>query len=597
MNETSKASRRRCQDPVYASHYFVGDGIDIGAGIDSLANHIDKFPQIKSIRNWDISDGDAQYLSALPDNSFDFVYSSHCLEHMHDPHIALQNWVRVLKPGGYLIASIPDEDMYEHGVWPSIFNSDHKWSFRLQGLNQKLPKTIEIFDLISKAFPIVSCERVIKLLDGYNPDFPSNVDQTLGEAECAIEFVLKKQIIKAHDMHLEICQEMELQGDYQRAINLYVQAISQNPDLFDAYNRLANLLTRKGLINDAENLWNLCVEKLSHLHIAHIYRALFLISIGKYDLGFQLRDPLVADERRSPISPPSNYPRWQGEDLKDKSIVIWTEFGYGDEIMFARFAHLFKKQYGASTVSIVCQKALLALFKTIEDVDLVFADEDISQITKHDYWVYPHSIPVYHSLEKNGIPTPIPYLKCSPKTSKKKVPKLQPRTSNRIRVGFTYRGNPTHENDGFRSIFDLTPFRKLFNLPGIDWIDLQKDVPNGGLKDMGVDEAVSLIHLGDELNDFMQTAEICTQLDLLICVDTSIAHLAGALGTPVWVMLPTFTDWRWGSNNTKTPWYPSMRIFRQEYLGNWNTVAQDLHAALCEKLRTKYFEAKKSASN
>lgn len=596
MNETSKASKRRSRDIVYGSRYFAGNGIDIGGGLDSLANQITKFPQIKSVRNWDIQDGDAQYLSGVPDQSFDFVYSSHCLEHMQDPFIALQNWIRVLKHDGYLIVSIPDEEMYEHGVWPSIFNLDHKWSFRLQTSNSPLPNSIDVLDMIANCVPIAQCERVIRVVDNYNRELPNNVDQTLGDAECAIEFVLKKQALTPSNV-LQICDVLERKGQIQQALDVYLQAIAQYPDLFESYNGLANLLARKGLEDEAENVWNKCVEQFPDMHMAHLYRALFYISIGKYDRGFQLRDPLVSDERRTPIAPPKNYLRWQGEDLKDRSIVIWTEFGFGDEIMFARFAKVFKERYSASKISIVCQKPLFSLFKSLDCIDLVVEESKVDLLPVHDYWVFPHSIPLHYSLEKNGIPNSIPYIQTSVKRVKKALPLQKNRSLGRLRVGIAYKGNPTHENDRFRSIFDLSVLLPLLELPGIDWVDLQKDVGSGGLEDLSLPSEVSLIHVGSGLKDFEQTAAICKQLDLVICVDTSIAHLAGAIGIPVWLLLPTFADWRWGVTQHTTPWYPNMRIFRQEHLGDWGPVVRNLEIALCEKLRWNLGRAKNNGLN
>jgi SAM-dependent methyltransferase len=113
MLEASKSLLRRMHDPRFFTRYFVGHGIDIGCGADNIEKFQYLFPMMRSCRGWDLADGDTQLLTSVPDCSFDFVHSSHCLEHLHDPCVALENWLRVLKPGGYLIVMIPDEDMYE----------------------------------------------------------------------------------------------------------------------------------------------------------------------------------------------------------------------------------------------------------------------------------------------------------------------------------------------------------------------------------------------------------------------------------------------------------------------------------------------------
>lgn len=129
MRELSKSIQRRLHIPAFSNRYFVGSGIDIGGKPDPLGFYRPLFRGMKSCETWDIEDGDAQFLSGVNDNTFDFVHSSHCLEHMRDPSVALANWLRVLKPGGHAIVLVPDEDMYEQGAWPSRFNRDHKWTF------------------------------------------------------------------------------------------------------------------------------------------------------------------------------------------------------------------------------------------------------------------------------------------------------------------------------------------------------------------------------------------------------------------------------------------------------------------------------------
>ena len=131
MKETSKALIRRLQDTRYASTYFKGEGIDIGAGDDPIAKYAQQFPLMTGVKIWDQPDGDAQMMAGVADNTYDFVHSSHCLEHMRDPYETFDNWLRICKPGGHIIPTIPDEDLYEQGVWPSTHNPDHKMSWAI----------------------------------------------------------------------------------------------------------------------------------------------------------------------------------------------------------------------------------------------------------------------------------------------------------------------------------------------------------------------------------------------------------------------------------------------------------------------------------
>ena len=190
MFEQSKASRRRAEEDVFQHTYYVGHGLDVGAGNDPLSKWLPQFPKMLSVRSWDMPDGDAQYLDGVADNSFDFVSSSHCLEHMRDVHRALNNWLRVLKPGGYLVVTVPDEDMYEQGVWPSNKNPDHKSTFTTFKEKSWSPVSINVYGL-SESFDVV-VKRIALLDAGYNKDILG--DQTLvGNVECAIEFIWQKR--------------------------------------------------------------------------------------------------------------------------------------------------------------------------------------------------------------------------------------------------------------------------------------------------------------------------------------------------------------------------------------------------------------------
>lgn len=192
MQESSKSIARRIHDIRFTNRYFVGDGIDVGAGDDSLSNYNHLFPSMKSCRDWDMQDGDAQYLHSIPDSAFDFLHSSHCLEHMVDPLTALKNWIRVVKKSGHLIVTIPEEDLYEQGVFPSTFNTDHKWTFTLYKKQSWSPKSINVFSLLAEVSDTIRplrCERVDTF---YRFNLP-RVDQTMAPGiEAAIEFICQK---------------------------------------------------------------------------------------------------------------------------------------------------------------------------------------------------------------------------------------------------------------------------------------------------------------------------------------------------------------------------------------------------------------------
>jgi len=193
MKECSKSINRRLADSRFVRKYFVGEGVDIGGKPDPLAIYREFFPLIKRVRTWDMEDGDAQYMNGISDGSFDFVHSSHCLEHLHDPFQGLKNWLRVIKDDGYLVVTVPDEDLYEQGVFPSKFNLDHKWTFTMYKPTSWSDKSINVLDLVAGLGSAAAIEKLELLDSNYRYEMP-RYDQTLTPvAECGIELIIRKR--------------------------------------------------------------------------------------------------------------------------------------------------------------------------------------------------------------------------------------------------------------------------------------------------------------------------------------------------------------------------------------------------------------------
>lgn len=193
MKECSKSIARRLADVNFTSRYFVGDGLDLGGKPDPLVLYAELFCRLDSVRTWDWEDGDAQFLESVPDDSVDFVHSSHCLEHLIDPYEGLKNWLRVLRPGGHIVVTIPDEDMYEQGVFPSDFNRDHKWTFTVFKEVSWSDRSINVVDLLQSLGPKVDIIKIEQLISTYRFKLP-RYDQTLSPVgECGIEFVIRKR--------------------------------------------------------------------------------------------------------------------------------------------------------------------------------------------------------------------------------------------------------------------------------------------------------------------------------------------------------------------------------------------------------------------
>jgi SAM-dependent methyltransferase len=207
MKECSKSIQRRLSDSNFIRRYFVGDGLDIGGKPDPLVLYKEFFPLVQNIRTWDWEDGDGQFLEGLSDESFNFVHSSHCLEHLVDPKEGLRNWFRILKQGGYLIITVPDEDLYEQGVFPSTFNTDHKWTFTVFKTKSWSPQSLNLLELLQGLGGSADVVKIEQLFSNYRFDIP-RFDQTLTPvAECGIEMIIRKRTL----------QETELGGRWMRS--------------------------------------------------------------------------------------------------------------------------------------------------------------------------------------------------------------------------------------------------------------------------------------------------------------------------------------------------------------------------------------------
>lgn len=190
MHETSKSVARRLRDVAYV-RWLAGNGIDVGCGKDPLSRWRGLFPLMGEVRDWDRADGDAQALAGLPAASFSWLHSSHCLEHLRDPFDALRNWCRVVEPKGHLVILVPDEDMYEQGVWPSRYNADHRHSFTLYKASSWSPASINVFSLLASVADLAIPIRVELLESTFCPNRTD--DQTITSVtESAIEFVLRR---------------------------------------------------------------------------------------------------------------------------------------------------------------------------------------------------------------------------------------------------------------------------------------------------------------------------------------------------------------------------------------------------------------------
>jgi Flp pilus assembly protein TadD len=277
-------------------------------------------------------------------------------------------------------------------------------------------------------------------------------------------------------------------------------------------------------------------------------------------------------------------PRWNGERFDGKRLLLWPEQGLGDQIQFARFIPRVKALGG--TVAVVCSAPLVELFRAnCPDADEVvalgeaFAPVDLQL----PIMSVPHVLKLGAALDAECVP----YVRATGEMSPALEAALpaQPATSARkLRVGIAWAGQPKHQNDHNRSL-KLEALRPLLNLPGIEWYSVQKgDGAEAQLEPFNaqsVSQAQPVVTpLGPLFSNFADTAHAVSRLDVVITVDTSVAHLAGSMNVPVWMLIPFVPDWRWQVNRTDSPWYPSATLFRQQKAGDWASVVARMSQAL-----------------
>lgn len=364
---------------------------------------------------------------------------------------------------------------------------------------------------------------------------------------------------------------LQVRGDTESAVASYNDALAINPRLPDAIVNLGVIAHERGDVGSALGLYDRALE-LSPAHpYAHWNRGNALLTLGRlaegwkeYEYRFRIRGA-----NASYRDPDRERASWDGSPFAGKTLLVYAEQGFGDTLQFARFIPLARERGG--TVTFECQGDLVPLLRAFPGVDSIAARDAPAGAGAYDFAVPLLSLPGVLSAGGNDIPWNGPYIHPDPAVVERYRGLCD---GDALNVGVVRAGNPSHRNDAARSM-DRDYFLTVASIPGVQLYSLQKhalkgeSVPLPGLRD-----------LGGELDDFSVTAGVIANLDLVLTVDTAVAHLAGAMGQPVWLLLPFMPDWRWQLAREDSPWYPSMRLFRQSAPGDWSGVMDRVGAAL-----------------
>jgi len=393
-----------------------------------------------------------------------------------------------------------------------------------------------------------------------------------GRADEAIEY-LKAALAKQPQVgnwHLNLCALYRGKNMLDEALASGLEAIRTSPDTAAHRVELALTHLTRGERDLASLRYREAMGREPENPAAHMGLGELLLSLGEYQPGwleYAWRNKL--DQARGTL-PKMTAAQWNGMALPGGTMVLVADQGFGDMIQFARYIPWAKQR--VPHLAIGWGPEVTALLGRHPDIDLCFATW--KDAPPHDAYVLLSSLPQIFGTELGTIPAPIPYITADPERVAHWGQRLaQLRPQRRLRVGLAWSGRPTHPNNLRRSI-RMSVLAPILAVQGVDFFGLQKPMPEE-------DRAFAASHphfidLAQELGDFAETGAVMQNLDVVIAVDTAVVHLAGALGREAWVMVPEPADWRWLLNRTDSPWYPTLRLFRQDRPTEWGPVVAEI---------------------
>ncbi len=348
----------------------------------------------------------------------------------------------------------------------------------------------------------------------------------------------------------------------------FIDVIARDGRMAGAYNNLAILEERLELRVAAEAHYRKAIALKDAFPDAQFNLGMLLLRLGRFPEGFARCEWRWQTSRFTPFKVP--HPLWDGKRLSG-TLLVHSEQGAGDAMQFVRY--LPKAAERCDRLIFFCPENLFPMFRSIPGVAELRGPGTVQMSEFHAYLPL-MSLPHVLGTTLETIPARVPYLRPEPRTVDLGPPSV---ANPRLKVGLAWAGSPTHLNDRHRScrLRDMAP---LLDLPDVAFYSLQVGPRAGDVRDPGIRPVVT--DLSDRLGDFTDTAAAIEQLDLTISVDTSVLHLAGALGRPAWGMISARSDWRWMIDRDDTPWYPTLLLFRQSRLDDWREVFSRAAAAL-----------------
>ncbi|HEY8749453.1 MAG TPA: tetratricopeptide repeat protein [Tepidisphaeraceae bacterium] len=364
-------------------------------------------------------------------------------------------------------------------------------------------------------------------------------------------------------------------GTNQEALGLYRQALVLRPDNPLTLVKCGDILDRGQNPDAAMKMFSRALEILPNYPEAVLNRAICLLRQGQFEEGWKGYDARWHIQKRLYDREAIQQPLWNGEDLRDRRLLLHLEQGMGDSIQFARYIPLLVGQ--GARVIVRCPPALLRLFSENLGVQQVLTKDE--PLPDFDFHLPLLSVPRVMGTTLDTIPAQVPYLLPSADLVEHWRSRLSS-DSSKIRIGLAWAGSPTHGHDRIRSM-PFAEFAPLRSVRHASFYSLQVGLGRNQITESA--GGLPVTDLGDELHDFADTAAAMMNLDLVVSVDTAVAHLAGALGRTTWLLLPHSFEWRWLLKRSDSPWYPTMRIYHQNHPGDWTSVMREVVAELLKR--------------
>jgi tetratricopeptide (TPR) repeat protein len=451
------------------------------------------------------------------------------------------------------VARQPDGDGYRLRL-ADVLGQQAKWSDAEEVLRQAVRERPEDLDAcVNLAYALLKLERLEEAAEVYRSVLAKRPDY--------------------HQVHNNLAFVLDRQGRLDEALDAAQRAVELQPGYAEGFNNLGSMLRSMHRIDEACEAFRRAIALEPDFALAEFNLGTTRLLAGNYGEGWAgySRHAQVAGTQ----APGPADSKWAGQPIPGKRLLAYDDQGFGDAIQFVRFLPKCREQSRAR-ISLRCAPRLVRLFSTVAGVDEIIPNS--APLPPFDFHAALADLPRLFGVTLEAGLGSVPYLSAPANSRSPAVERVRSFPAAGVRVGVVWQGNRLQTLDVVRSC-PLEKFRLLFQTERVSFFSLQlDDAERQQIARLGLRERV--VDLGGLLGDFADTAAVLAELDLLIAVDTAVAHLAGAMGRPCWTLLCHTPDWRWHLDRSDSPWYPSMRLFRHPRWGDWDAVVADVAAEL-----------------